>query len=103
MSQQESIKQFDSQISPANDTKDDTNVHKELTERQRVVLKMIQADVTITSQKIAQEMSQEMSQEVTINERTIKRDLAKMRELGVLRHVGSTKGGHWEIVGKDKK
>ncbi len=43
-----------------------------------------------------------MFQENSVNERTIKRDLAKMKKLGILRHVGSTKGGHWEVVKENR-
>ena len=33
-----------------------------------------------------------------VSEKTIKRDLAFMQSAGIIKHVGSDKTGHWEVV-----
>jgi|SRR3989338_6074958 len=39
-----------------------------------------------------------------VNEKTIKRDITKLKEKGILKRIGPDKGGHWEIVdNKDKE
>ncbi len=45
----------------------------------------------------------EMAAKLNVNERTIHRDIEELKT--IIRHVGSTKGGHWEIltVSKSKK
>ncbi len=45
----------------------------------------------------------EMAAKLNVNERTIHRDIEELKS--IIRHVGSTKGGHWEIltVSKNKK
>ena len=41
---------------------------------------------------------------MTVNEKTIKRDITKLKEKGILKRIGPDKGGHWEIVdNKDKE
>lgn len=54
------------------------------------ILDLIQKTPTITRKGLAVE--------VGITEDGIKYHLNKMRKMGVLRHVGPTKGGHWEVV-----
>lgn len=84
----------DSQISPANDTKDDTNVHKELTERQRVILSVIEKDCTITAQKIAQKIAQKG---YAVGQRTLMTELSTLQSFGVLHREGGRKKGRWVI------
>ena len=43
-------------------------------------------------------MSEKMSEKEPVDERTIQRDLAKIKELGILRRKGGRKNGEWEIV-----
>ena len=68
------------------------NTH-ELTDRQRIILKIIEEDKTTTSQKIAKKMSQKKP----ISERTIKSDLAALHEMGILFREGGRKNGYWVI------
>ncbi|MBQ8722957.1 MAG: DeoR family transcriptional regulator [Opitutales bacterium] len=35
-----------------------------------------------------------------MSEPTIRRDLAQLSKSGIIRHVGSRKGGRWEVVEK---
>ena len=39
-----------------------------------------------------------MSEKEPVDERTIQRDLAKIKELGILRRKGGRKNGEWEVV-----
>ena len=42
-------------------------------------------------------MSEKMSEKNSVDERTIERDLAKIKKLGILRRKGGRKNGEWEI------
>ena len=71
---------------------------KELTERQLVILEMIASDPTISAKVISEKVSEKMSEKDSVTDRTIQNDLAKMKELGILRRKGGRKNGEWEIV-----
>jgi len=72
-------------VSP-DDTKDDT---KQLSERQQLVIQMIQKDDTITIK--------EMAQKALTSEITIKRDLSFLQEKGYLKRDGGRKEGKWVV------
>jgi len=57
---------------------------------QERILDLIQKRPAITRKILAME--------VGVTEDGIKYHLDKMRKTGVLRHVGSTKAGHWEVL-----
>ena len=40
----------------------------------------------------------EIGKELKVNEKTIKRDIEKLKESGKVKRVGPDKGGHWEVV-----
>ena len=65
------------------------NVRKELTERQQDILSMITSDSHITTQQ--------MSEKTGVNEKTIRRDLATLQQLGIIERVGGRKLGQWII------
>jgi predicted HTH transcriptional regulator len=65
----------------------------ELTERQRVILELISIDSTLS----AKALSEKMSEKSSVNERTIERDIAKLKKLDYLRRIGGRKDGHWEV------
>ena len=69
------------------------DVVKELSERQLVIIGLIDDDPYISAKKIADIMSEK---EVVV-ERTIQRDLALMKSLGVLARIGGRKDGYWKI------
>lgn len=66
------------------------DVRKELTERQIVIVDLIKKDVRIGIE--------EMSVKMSVNERTIRRDINVLKEMGILVRIGGRKNGHWEIV-----
>jgi len=85
---QAEIKAFVTSLEGGNVTKE-TNA--QLTERQRVLIALVQADSQISIP--------EMSRKTAVTERTIKRDLADLQAQGILRRVGGRKEGRWEIIG----
>jgi ATP-dependent DNA helicase RecG len=77
---------------PEKDTVKDTvkDTLKLLSETEKKVVGIIQQNPKATAQKIADEMG--------INLRNSKKYLAKLKDKGLIRRVGSDKSGHWEIV-----
>ena len=72
------------------------DVGKELTERQLVIIDLIDKDSYISAQKMSDKIS-EMPGKGIVAARTIERDLAVLKELGVLTRIGGRKDGYWEI------
>ena len=69
------------------------DVVNELTERQFVILTLIMQDKFITAKR----MSVIMSEKEFIHERTIQRELAILKDLGVVSRIGGRNNGYWEI------
>ena len=42
-------------------------------------------------------MSEKMSEKNSVDERTIERDIAKIKKLGILRRKGGRKNGEWVV------
>ena len=72
---------------------DEQNVTKEITrqftERQRLIVELLTQNATATIP--------EMSRKMAVTERTIKRDLQQLQQLGILRRIGGRKEGHWAL------
>ena len=66
------------------------DVTKQISERQRLVLQMIEDDSYVTTN--------EMSQKTGVTTRTIKRDLEYLQEQGILIREGGRKEGRWIIL-----
>lgn len=80
---------------PSSTTKDDTinvqvNITK-LTDRQRKIYKATKND-TINAQML--------SEAIDASIRTIKRELYALRDMNLIKYIGSNKTGHWEIADK---
>jgi ATP-dependent DNA helicase RecG len=73
------------------------DVLKELSEKQKVIIEMIIANPFLSAKTI----SEKMSEKEGVNERTIKRDLAKLKKLGILTREGGRKEGKWVIKTND--
>ena len=84
---QAEIEAFVTSLGGADVTKE---VTIQLTERQRVLLHMIQNNPQIAIP--------EMSRKTAVTERTIKRDLADLQAQGILRRVGGRKEGYWQVL-----
>ena len=72
------------------------DVLKELSEKQKVIIEMIIADPFLSAKAI----SEKMSEKEGVNERTIERDIAKLKKLCVLTREGGRKEGKWVINNK---
>ena len=83
---------------PTNGAKELSDILKELSERQVVILEMIACDPSLS----VKAMSEKMSEKNTNVERTIERDLAKLKKLGILTRKGGRKNGEWVIVAGTK-
>lgn len=70
-------------------TMSEKDVLKELTDRQRDIIRIISFDAQVT---IAQ-----MSEKTGVNEKTIRRDLQDLQQRGVLMRVGGRKMGKWQL------
>jgi ATP-dependent DNA helicase RecG len=68
------------------------DVTKELSERQLLILEMIDDDSFVTIP--------EMSLKTCVATRPIKRDIETLQTLGVLRRKGGRKNGEWERIGQ---
>lgn len=60
-----------------------------VTENQRRILELISINKFITGR--------ELSSEVGISERKIKENISKLKQKGLLKRIGSTKAGYWEV------
>lgn len=67
---------------------------KELTDRQRVIISIIEEDCTITAQKIAQKIAQKG---FAVGQRTLMTELSTLQTLGVLHREGGRKEGRWVL------
>ena len=65
-------------------------VTDKVTDNQRKILDEIKKDPNITSKQLAELVS--------ISERKIKDNLAKLKQRGLIERVGPDRGGHWEII-----
>ncbi len=76
----------------------DENVGIKLTERQRVILEMIAHNPFLSAKEISEKTSEKTSEKGSINYRTIQRDLAKLKKIGVLTREGAKRNGQWVIA-----
>ena len=60
-----------------------------LTDRQKVILKHIEQNNEISAK--------ELSALLEITDRTVERDIHKLKKMGVLERIGSDRGGYWKI------
>ena len=78
-------------IRPSKDLDKDliNDLEKSLSENQLLIIKLMRDKSNITQS--------ELSQVVNINEKNIRNNIKKLKELGLIQRVGSTKSGHWEV------
>lgn len=81
----------------SDDTKGDTN---RLSHRQEIIYRMLSSDDTKGDTNVLALSSTVIAKELGVSAITIKRELAKMAKIGVIKHVGPSYGGHWEINDK---
>ena len=82
------------------------NVLDKLTERQRVIYGIIKLNVPNNvpnnvpddGSDFAVETVESLASKLSVSTKSIKRDLKRMKELGVIKREGGNFGGHWEII-----
>ena len=65
------------------------NALVKLNNTQKLIIKLMRENNQITQI--------ELSKEIKVNESTIKRNISKLRNKGMLRRIGSDKNGYWEV------
>ncbi|MCD8268387.1 MAG: Fic family protein [Parabacteroides sp.] len=71
------------------------NVPVNITERQKQILHLIQANSTVTIQQL--------SEVLNVSGKTIRRDIDSLKQLNVLVRTGSDKKGEWQIIEPTKQ
>ena len=75
----------------------------QLSERQKNIIQRMRETGTMNVLKNVLEnvieTSASLAEYFNVSERTIRRDLQFLQKNGIIRRVGPTKGGHWEVVG----
>ena len=83
--------QFQTIIYASSDTPNVGNTAKtQLSERQQKILNIIKGEPSVTARK--------MSEALSVNQRTIERDISYLKKIGVLKHEGKNNAGVWIIV-----
>lgn len=67
----------------------------QLSDRQVSILELMMLKPTISAT--------EMSQRFSITSRTIERDIAKIKKLGLIEREGDDRGGTWKVITKQKE
>lgn len=70
------------------------DVRKELSERQLIILDIIRADVQIGIE--------EMSVKMSVNEKTVRRDINILKQYGLLTRIGGRKNGYWQLLNQQE-
>ncbi|GHT47423.1 hypothetical protein AGMMS49965_25470 [Bacteroidia bacterium] len=63
-----------------------------MSERQNKVLEIIAANKNISARQL--------SDLLNTTDRTIEREIKKMREMNIIERIGGDRGGHWKIIMK---
>ena len=64
-----------------------------LSDKQKIIIDLIKKYPSITKKQ--------MGEHENLSKKSVEYNIDKLKEMGVLRHVGPTKGGYWEIIKKD--
>jgi len=67
-----------------------SNVVENLNDRQKRIIKLLRQEPTLSASQLAQQVSSTL--------RTVQRDLARLRYLGIISRNGSDKGGYWKFT-----
>ena len=70
---------------------------KDLSERQEVILELINENPFISAKEISEKISEKTSGK-TITDRTVQTDIAKLKKMGYLIREGGRKEGRWTII-----
>ena len=64
-----------------------------LTDNQKNIIALIERNPYISARELAPQ--------VGISHRKIQENIAKLKEYGIIKRIGSAKGGHWKIINND--
>jgi len=67
---------------------------EKLTDKQKMILELIKNNPSISKK--------EMSETIGIRPSSIDKNITTLKEKGYLKRIGPAKGGHWEIINKQK-
>ena len=73
----------------ANDTANDT---VKLNKTEQKIIKLLRKNQNLTQKEIGNELN--------LSEITIKRNISKLKEKGLLKRIGADKNGYWKIIQK---
>jgi ATP-dependent DNA helicase RecG len=65
-----------------------------LVESQRKIVSLIQQNPRVSKK--------ELSEKVGISTTAIDKNIQSLKKKGLLKRVGSAKGGHWEVIGNSR-
>ncbi len=78
------------------DTNDDI---EKLSERQRLILQCFSSDdIENDIENVTENASSIAPKKIGVSLRTIMRDIEKLKQLGLVEHVGPDKGGYWRVL-----
>ena len=69
-------------------------VVENITGNQLLIVNLIKKNINITANEIALQIG--------ISHRKVQENMAKLKEIGIIRRIGPAKGGHWQVVDDDK-
>lgn len=75
------------------------NVAEELTERQQIIIELIKK---CAAQNVAVN-TKYLSEKLSVNRKTIQRDMTYLQERKLIKWIGADKNGHWEIIEQSNK
>ena len=67
-------------------------VVENLSENQKQIIELVGGDSYITAYEIGKSIG--------ISLRKVQENIAKLKEMGILKRIGPAKGGHWQIIDK---
>ena len=67
-----------------------TNVTIKLTETEKKILQIITNNPNVTQKEIAEELN--------VTTMTVKRNIKKLKEKGIIDRVGANKNGYWKVL-----
>jgi len=67
-------------------------VVENLSENQKQIIELVGGDNYITAYEIGKSIG--------ISQRKVQENMAKLKEIGILKRIGPAKGGHWQIIDK---
>lgn len=67
-----------------------SNVVENLNDRQNRIIELLRQEPRLSASQLAQRLDS--------TERTVQRDLARLRQIGLISRTGSDKGGYWTIT-----